>query len=198
MIWTTQHPTSPGWYWLRLPQANSGNGEAVHGIVIVEVFDTGYGSLYYLWGEGRWDVSREEGVKWAGPLPLPEEESLNWASNPADILRDMGAEVSPAMREVFNEDTPPTVDREAWLNGWSRMGTSVLVGTGVHCAGCGKFNGIACVAFGPDYVAPEKEPDWPFNEADCPLCMWRENPPAPRDLLAERAERLAKTRGDKS
>jgi hypothetical protein len=97
--------------------------------------------------------------------------------------------------EVESANTGP--DRETWLNGWHRNGNSVLIGTGVYCAGCGRDNGVACVAISPDYIAPEKLPDWPFNEADCPLCEWRENLPAPRDVLTERAERLAKARGEK-
>lgn len=162
MIWTTETPTTPGWYWLRLPRANNGNGEATHGVIIVEVFDPGYadGSLFYLWGDEREDMRSLKDAEWAGPLPLPADEPIT----------------------------------EAWLNGWYRVGASVFIGTGVHCAGCGKFNGIGCVAIDPNAKWPETMPDWPFNEASCPLCTWRENPPSPRDPLTERLERLAKTR----
>lgn len=59
---------------------------------------------------------------------------------------------------------------EEWLNGWPRMGSTVLVGSTVHCAGCGKDYGAACVAIDENWVCPEKAPDWPFNETDCPLC----------------------------
>lgn len=62
------------------------------------------------------------------------------------------------------------MSRELWLNGWYRHGNTVLIGTGVHCAGCGKFHGGTCVAFSDDWAAPEKLPDWPYNEESCPLC----------------------------
>ena len=61
-------------------------------------------------------------------------------------------------------------DREKWLNGWSRNGGIVIIGTGIHCSACGKFGGITSVAFSDDWVAPEKNPDWPFTEGDCPVC----------------------------
>lgn len=57
-----------------------------------------------------------------------------------------------------------------WLNGWARQGATVLVGTGLHCAGCGKHGGIVCVAFGDDPM-PTRSPDWPFPEDDCPICQ---------------------------
>ena len=60
--------------------------------------------------------------------------------------------------------------RTKWLNGWPRIGSSVLIGTATHCAGCGKFQGITCVSFTEGYVPPEKEPDWPFPEDSCPVC----------------------------
>ena len=61
-------------------------------------------------------------------------------------------------------------NRETWLNGWYRNGSTVLIGPGVHCAGCGRSFGVTCVAFSEGYVAPEKDPDWPFDEETCPLC----------------------------
>ena len=79
---------------------------------------------------------------------------------------------------------------EEWLNGWHRNGTSVLVGTGVHCAGCGKFHGITCVAFSADWEPPEKLPDWPFNKDTCPVCeLEKKTPPfteGPEDKLTAR------------
>lgn len=60
--------------------------------------------------------------------------------------------------------------REKWLNGWGRMGSSVLLGSSVHCAGCGKFGGTTCVAIEADWKPPDKDPDWPFNEKKCPVC----------------------------
>lgn len=59
---------------------------------------------------------------------------------------------------------------EAWLNGWARLGSGVLMGTQVHCAGCGKDMGTTCVAITADHVFPEIEPDWPFLASDCLVC----------------------------
>lgn len=44
------------------------------------------------------------------------------------------------------------------------------MGTEMRCAGCGESRGLICAAFTGDEVWPEKEPDWPFNQEDCPLC----------------------------
>jgi hypothetical protein len=79
-------------------------------------------------------------------------------------------------------------NREHWLNGWHRRGDSVLIGTGTHCAGCGKFLGVTCVIFDGSPL-PEKPPDFPFEEATCPLCACRRSP-GPVDKLTERLERL--------
>jgi hypothetical protein len=57
-----------------------------------------------------------------------------------------------------------------YLHGWPRTGAGVLIGTGVHCAGCGRFRGLACVGFEAGWTPPASLPDWPFPEADCPLC----------------------------
>lgn len=59
---------------------------------------------------------------------------------------------------------------EPWLNGWRRSGGTVLIGSGIHCAGCGKLHGTASVAVPLDYAALERLPDWPFRAADCPVC----------------------------
>ena len=58
---------------------------------------------------------------------------------------------------------------ETWLNGWSRCGDTVLIGSTVHCAGCGKDLGICTVAVDDNWQRPDKLPDWPFAE-DCPIC----------------------------
>lgn len=56
-----------------------------------------------------------------------------------------------------------------WLNGWPRISPhQVLIGTGVHCVGCGKLQGVTCVVFPEDWEA-RPEPDWPFTEVDCPI-----------------------------
>lgn len=60
-------------------------------------------------------------------------------------------------------------NREAWLNGWGRIGRIVIVET-VRCAGCGKDQGTATILVPEDWKMPDKLPDWPFNEEDCPIC----------------------------
>lgn len=62
------------------------------------------------------------------------------------------------------------MSRESWLNGWPRMGVQVIIGNATHCAGCGKFNGVTCVVIADDWESPEKMPDWPFDEENCPVC----------------------------
>jgi hypothetical protein len=62
--------------------------------------------------------------------------------------------------------------REQWLNGWVRMPldpTSVLIGTVVHCVGCGKARGMISVVMSENEILPDKLPDWPFDEIMCPV-----------------------------
>ena len=59
-----------------------------------------------------------------------------------------------------------------WLHGWYVLGDSVLVGTMAHCAGCGREMGLATVVFSE--TMPDKDPDWPFEKDNCPVCYWRE------------------------
>jgi hypothetical protein len=61
---------------------------------------------------------------------------------------------------------------EKWLNGWVREGLTVWMGQ-PYCAGCGASLGVASVAITGDEVYPEKSPDFPFTEGDCPLCDLR-------------------------
>lgn len=62
---------------------------------------------------------------------------------------------------------------QPWLNGWPRLsdGRTVLIGTACHCVCCGKFGGITCVAFPDGWEPPGPDPQWPFDEDDCPLCV---------------------------
>jgi len=62
-------------------------------------------------------------------------------------------------------------NRETWLNGHYRNGDTVLVGATLCCAGCGRHRGLVALAIREDDVLPEKDPDWPFNEEDCPVCL---------------------------
>ena len=64
-----------------------------------------------------------------------------------------------------------------WLHGWPPIPansdhppTAVLMGTGVNCIGCGRFQGITCVAIDPDWIPPTEYPDWPFPQDSCPIC----------------------------
>lgn len=49
------------------------------------------------------------------------------------------------------------------------MDSNILMGTSLHCAGCGKLNGVICVVIEEDYDFPEKTPNWPFDEENCPV-----------------------------
>lgn len=75
------------------------------------------------------------------------------------------------------------------------MGTSgVLIGTSVHCVGCGKCRGITTVALTEDWIEPEQLPDWPFKEDSCPVCelekLVRVYPEEKEDKLTARLLKL--------
>ncbi len=67
-------------------------------------------------------------------------------------------------------------DREKWLHGWPRLngGSAVLMGTNVLCIGCGRDVGVTTVAITEGWKPPGPTPDWPFDEANCPVCATRE------------------------
>jgi hypothetical protein len=68
--------------------------------------------------------------------------------------------------------------REAWLNGWSRDRDHVSIGGSLRCAGCGGDLGVTCVAIDSAAVLPSaREPEWPFDEDGCPLCLLRTGQP---------------------
>src|SRR3990167_8202995 len=71
-------------------------------------------------------------------------------------------------------DIPNNMATPKWLNDWPRMGSGILMGTGIHCIGCGKFMGITTIAITDDYIEPEREPDYPFSMDDCPVCCEKE------------------------
>jgi hypothetical protein len=58
---------------------------------------------------------------------------------------------------------------EEWLNGWARNDDMVLMETSTYCAGCGRLLGIFCADI-ERCSFPEKSPDFPFSQDDCPLC----------------------------
>lgn len=63
----------------------------------------------------------------------------------------------------------------SWLNGWPALDgdLSVLMGTGVHCIGCGWLLGVTTVVFDEGWEPPGPEPEWPFAQDDCPICPER-------------------------
>ena len=60
--------------------------------------------------------------------------------------------------------------REAWLHGWTRRGSGVVIGGTIHCAGCGRSVGTTRLPITVPAGAWQDEPEWPFDEATCPLC----------------------------
>ena len=60
--------------------------------------------------------------------------------------------------------------REKWLHKWPKINsTTILMGTGIYCIGCGKDRGVISAMIDPDNI-PSKRPEWPFEEKNCPIC----------------------------
>ena len=59
---------------------------------------------------------------------------------------------------------------EKWLNGWKRDGDIVQTGTAIHCAGCGRVLSLVSCVLIESSSFPDKNPEWPFQEDDCPIC----------------------------
>jgi|SRR6267154_2657892 len=111
------------------------------------------------------------------------------------LLRTLPRASYTCLRDVQHREHSASMSvRTKWLNGWPLLGRTVLVGSGVHCAGCGKDFGMTCVAIPEGYVAPEKLPDWPFDEDNCPVHWQPEDARGP--TLSERlaAFKAAKAR----
>ena len=70
LYWTTDKPTTPGWYW-----ASYIRGGTRYGGGIVQVYDRDSGALKVLssgWcGSGLLKSKKYDGVEWAGPIPAP-------------------------------------------------------------------------------------------------------------------------------
>lgn len=68
------------------------------------------------------------------------------------------------------------MNREHWLQGWTRDRDQVLVGNQTFCAGCGKYRGSFTIAEDPATYKPHTtlRPEWPFNEDGCPVCYLRD------------------------
>jgi hypothetical protein len=71
---------------------------------------------------------------------------------------------------------------EIWLHGWPRLGRSVLLGSAARCVGCGRDQGIVCVALPTGWEPPGPEPEWPFALGDCPVCDHDEGTPPTKPI----------------
>lgn len=60
-----------------------------------------------------------------------------------------------------------TAWRNGYLPGKNWGGASILYGLTSKCPCCGKDKGSAT---GEVIGDPPQEPDWPFEQGDCPLC----------------------------
>lgn len=99
----------------------------------------------------------------------------------------IGEAIGPMLCETFGpmpdfegDEGGNMSDREVWLNGWTRRGAAVFTGGVTRCAGCGADRGVATFVIPDGYVPPERDPDWPFNEDDCPVCELMELTLAPK------------------
>jgi hypothetical protein len=89
------------------------------------------------------------------------------------------AKARAEVRQVQREATLAEVrrclsDSSAWLHGWPLLegGMSVLMGTTVRCAGCGRCHGVTSVVLPEGWEPPGPEPDWPFPRGGCPVCRF--------------------------
>jgi hypothetical protein len=103
-------------------------------------------------------VSEQQGSTWEERMAARARERQQRAE--AELQRTLAA----AVERIRGDDW-------AWLNGWPRIGEDgVLMGTAVHCLGCGRFLGVTTVAFTEDWRPPGPEPVWPGPQAGCPFC----------------------------
>ena len=72
MKWTTEPPTKPGWYWVRVPQSHASMRGGIF-VVSIEIFG-GKQHIDWLVDGYEWDPPFEEShiTHWLGPLPVPE------------------------------------------------------------------------------------------------------------------------------
>ena len=75
MTWTTQPPTTPGWYWVK--EIHTEDGSINSPIVLNVVISPGGDSLGFWLAMTFYLISEAGSPKWAGPLPLPEEAERN-------------------------------------------------------------------------------------------------------------------------
>lgn len=62
------------------------------------------------------------------------------------------------------------MDQNIWHGRRTPGAASVLIGVGVHCAGCGHSLGVVYAAIEPDRNPPP-DPDWPYPESACLVCV---------------------------
>ena len=64
------------------------------------------------------------------------------------------------------------IKKQNWLNGWLKEKDNDIIKIDRFncCIGCGRMFGTTCVVLDPTWQHPEKDPDWPFLQDDCPIC----------------------------
>lgn len=98
---------------------------------------------------------------------------------------------------------PHDASRESWLHGYPRVGGTVLIGTGVYCAGCGICGGIVsgvCADAEEEDTPDEMSllPEWPFDPSTCPVCLIETPPGLVVDTLTERMLALEARRAQRT
>lgn len=59
-----------------------------------------------------------------------------------------------------------------WTHGHPRRGRYILIGSVVHCAGCGLAHGVVTAAIDVDTPVGQRAlPNFPFPVGDCPVCQ---------------------------
>ncbi|MGE2733827.1 hypothetical protein [Mycolicibacterium vaccae] len=91
---------------------------------------------------------------------------MTWEDRMADRAREREQKCLDAERAAINALLPAD---DSWLNGWPRHRDSyVVMGTEMHCVGCGRLRGVICAVLPTDYDPPPT-PRWPYTETDCPI-----------------------------
>lgn len=95
-----------------------------------------------------------------------------WEARMARLSRERADAADRQRQDQITQEllarSTETID---WLNGWPRTDIStVRMGTGIHCIGCGRCRGTVCTAFHEDWEPPGPEPVWPFPQTSCPVC----------------------------
>jgi hypothetical protein len=74
------------------------------------------------------------------------------------------------MRRLLRQGHYPLRERT-----WTREDETVQMGTGIHCAGCGRLLGVACVVMPESgWTPPPQLPPLIFRPEDCRVCAeWR-------------------------